>query len=90
MFKKILPVAIGLVLILLIAGGVSLVKKSNDRTPSFKEANSVYVNYGDFKITNDHLYTLMKKDYGVTELLNMVDVKMIIRKWQLCVKLWKI
>ena len=35
MFKKILPVAIGLVLILLIAGGVSLVKKSNDRTPSF-------------------------------------------------------
>ena len=73
MFKKILPVAIGLVLILLIAGGVSLVKKSNDRTPSFKEANSVYVNYGDFKITNDHLYTLMKKDYGVTELLNMVD-----------------
>ncbi len=71
--KKILPVGVGLLLIILITIGVSVVKKANDRTPSFDNADKVYVSYDKYDVTYDHLYTLMKNQYGVTELLNMID-----------------
>ncbi len=71
--KKILPVGIGLLLIILITVTVSVVNKATDRTPSFDNADKVYVSYDKYNITYDNLYTLMKNKYGVTELLNMID-----------------
>lgn len=73
MLKKMLPVAVGLVLILLIAITVSGVKKATNRTPAVDDATKVYAKYGDYEITKDRIYTLMKNNYGVSETLNWVD-----------------
>ena len=73
MFKKILPVGIGILLIILISVGVVSIKKISNRTPSFADADKTYLSYGDLNVTNDMLYTYMRKNYGVSELLNMVD-----------------
>lgn len=75
MFKKILPVAIGIVLILLIAVGVSVVKNANNRTPNIKNAKDTYMSYNDLNVTYDRIYTYMKNGYGTAELLDMVDEK---------------
>lgn len=73
MFKKILPVGIGLVLVVIITLTVSIVRKANDKTPTIKDADKTYVSYGDYNITNDRLYTLMKNEYGLQDLLNTID-----------------
>lgn len=73
MLKKMLPVAVGLVLIILIALTVSGVKKATNRTPAVEDAKEVYAKYGDYEITKDRIYTLMKNNYGVSETLNWVD-----------------
>lgn len=75
MLKKLLPVGVGLILIILITATVSIVDKATDRTPSFDKADNVYVSYKDLDVTYDHLYTLMKNQYGAAELLNMIDEK---------------
>ncbi len=83
MLKKILPVGIGIVLILLITLTISLIKKGNDRLPTVDNADEVYASYGDYDITYDKLYTTMKNSYasnmnncyGLTELINLVDSK---------------
>lgn len=73
MLKKMLPVGLGLILVALITLTVTLVKNGNNKTPSFSGADDTYLTLGDLKVTNEKLYTYMKKTYGVTELLNMVD-----------------
>ena len=73
LLKRIAPVGVGILLILVITVTVSLVKSSNDRTPAINNANDVYASYGDLKITNEKLYTLMKNQYGLTDLINLVD-----------------
>ena len=78
MLKRIAPVGIGLLLIILIAVTISLVKTANDRTPAINNANDVYVSYdnGKYEVTYEKLYTLMKNQYGLTNLINMVDEKL--------------
>ena len=73
LLKRIAPVGVGILLILVITVTVSLVKSSNDRTPAINNANDVYASYGDLTITNEKLYTLMKNQYGLTDLINLVD-----------------
>ena len=65
LLKRIAPVGVGILLVLVITVTVSLVKSSNDRTPAINNANDVYASYGDLKITNEKLYTLMKNQYGL-------------------------
>ena len=78
MLKRIAPVGIGLLLIILIAVTISLVKSANDRTPAINNADEVYVSYdnGKYEVTYEKLYTLMKNQYGLTNLINMVDEKL--------------
>lgn len=73
LLKRIAPVGVGILLILLITVTVSLVKNANDRTPAINNADDVYASYGDLTITNEKLYTLMKNQYGLTDLINLVD-----------------
>lgn len=73
LLKRIAPVGVGILLILLITVTVSLVKNANDRTPAVNNANDVYASYGDLTVTNEKLYTLMKNQYGLTDLINLVD-----------------
>lgn len=73
LLKRIAPVGVGVLLILLITLTVSLVKNANDRTPAINNADSAYASYGDLTITNEKLYTLMKNQYGLADLLNLID-----------------
>ena len=73
LLKRIAPVGVGILLILLITVTVSLVKNANDRTPAINNADGVYASYGDLTITNEKLYTLMKNQYGLADILNLVD-----------------
>ena len=76
LLKRIAPVGVGILLILLITVTVSLVKNANDRTPAVNNANDVYVSYEDLNVTNEKLYTLMKNQYGLADLLNLVDAEL--------------
>ena len=73
LLKRIAPVGVGILLILLITVTVSLVKNANDRTPAINNADGVYASYGDLTITNEKLYTLMKNQYGLADVLNLID-----------------
>ena len=73
LLKRIAPVGVGILLILLITVTVSLVKNANNRTPAINNADGVYASYGDLTITNEKLYTLMKNQYGLADILNLVD-----------------
>lgn len=74
--KRIAPVAISLVLIVLIALIVMSARGCSNQTPRIKDADKVYVKLGNMEITNDRLYTYMKQNYGVAELLRLVDEKL--------------
>lgn len=76
LLKRIAPVGVGILLILLITVTVSLVKNANDRTPAINNADDVYVSYDKLEVTNEKLYTLMKNQYGLTELINLIDAEL--------------
>ena len=73
MLKKILPVGVGIILIVLIAVVASAIKSGNSKAPTFKEANEIYASYDNYNITYDRLYNAMKNSYGLNELINLVD-----------------
>lgn len=71
--KAVLPVALGLVLIVLIAVVVTTVKSCNNKRPSLSNADETYVSVGDLEVTNERLYVYLKQSYGLSELLRLVD-----------------
>lgn len=71
--KRVAPVAIAFVLVVLIAIIVMSVKGCSNRTPKVTDADKVYLKLDDLEITNDRLYTYMKQSYGVAELIRLVD-----------------
>lgn len=75
-FKRVIPVAIAIVLIAIIALIISSVKSCSNRKPTIENGDEVYLELGDLKITNDRLYTYMKQNYGTSELLRLVDEKL--------------
>lgn len=72
-FKAVLPVIIGIVLIVLIALVVTNVKSCNSKRPTLTNGNETYISVGDLEVTNDRLYVYLKQSYGVSELLRLVD-----------------
>lgn len=73
--KRILPIIISFVLIIGVALTVVLISNSNDKKPTFDSANEIYFEIGDMKVTNEKLYIAMKQDYGVAELIRLIDNK---------------
>lgn len=71
--KRIAPIAITLVLIVLIAIVITSVKGCSNKTPTIDNAEDTYLELGDLKITNDRLYTYLKQEYGLAELNRLVD-----------------
>lgn len=71
--KRIAPIAITLVLIVLIAIVVTSVKGCSNKTPTIDKSEDVYLEMGELKITNDRLYTYLKQEYGLAELTRLVD-----------------
>ena len=76
LLKRIAPVGIAIVLVFLITITVTLIQDANDRTPEVSNSDKVYVSYKDLTVTNEKIYNLMKNQYGLAELLNMVDEKL--------------
>ncbi len=74
--KKVLPVAIVILLIILVSVIFVSVKNSAPN-PEISDKNSAYLTIGNYKITKERLYTYLRKNYGVTELARIVDEKLL-------------
>ena len=72
-FKAVLPVALALVLIVLIAVVATTAKNCNSKAPTLSNADEVYVSVGNLEVTNERLYVYLKQSYGLSELLRLVD-----------------
>lgn len=74
--KKVLPVAIVILLIILVSVIFVSVKNSAPN-PEISDKDSAYLTIGNYKITKERLYTYLRKNYGVTELAKLVDEKIL-------------
>lgn len=74
--KKVLPVAIVILLIILVSVIFVSVKNSAPN-PEISDKDSAYLTIGNYKITKERLYTYLRKNYGVTELARIVDEKLL-------------
>lgn len=80
--KRTLPVAIALVLIVIIAIIVVSAQSCNNKTPELSDADDTFIvvkgtnGASDLTISKDRLYTYMKQQYGVSELMRLVDNKL--------------
>lgn len=80
--KRTLPVAIALVLIVIIAIIVVSAQSCNNKTPELSDADDTFIvvkgtnGANDLTISKDRLYTYMKQQYGVSELMRLVDNKL--------------
>ncbi len=73
-FKKLLPVIIGLSLVILIGITIVIVNVANGRTPKVTNGDETYLHFGNLNVTKQDLYDALKKDYGVSELVRLVDL----------------
>ena len=71
--KRTIPVAIALLLIAVIAIIVMSVKNCGNKTPQLKNSDEAYIEIGDLKVSKERLYTYMKQQYGMSELLRLID-----------------
>lgn len=80
--KRTLPVAIALVLIVIIAIIVMSAQSCNNKTPELSNGDDTFIVFkgqngaNDLTISKDRLYTYMKQQYGVSELMRLVDNKL--------------
>ncbi len=80
--KRTLPVAIALVLIVIIAIIVMSAKSCNNKTPELSNGDDTFIVFKgqngakDLTISKERLYTYMKQQYGVSELMRLVDNKL--------------
>lgn len=72
-FKKLLPVVIGLSVILVIAITIVIVSVATNKTPKLSNGKETYLQYGDLTVTKQDLYDALKKDYSVSELTRLID-----------------
>ena len=74
--KRILPVVIAIVAIILIAVIFASVKSSSPN-PEISDKDSSYLTIGGYKVSKERLYTYLRKNYGVSELANLVDEELL-------------
>jgi hypothetical protein len=72
-FKKLLPVVIGLSLIIVIAITIVIVNATNSKTPKLSNGEESYLQFGNLNVTKQTIYDALKKDYGVVELTRLID-----------------
>ena len=74
--RRVLPVMIAIVAIILIAVIMSSVKSSSPN-PEISDKDSSYLTIGQYKVSKEKLYTYLRKNYGVVELARLVDEKLL-------------
>ena len=72
-FKKLLPVAISLGVIIVIAIVMVVVSATTNKTSTLANGDENYFEYGKLTVTKQDLYNALKKDYSVAELTRLVD-----------------
>lgn len=72
-FKKLLPVIVGIALVVLIAVTLVIVNVVTSRTPVLSNGDDSYLKYGNLSVTKQELYDALKKDYSVAELNRIID-----------------
>ena len=72
-FKKLMPVAISLIVIIVIAIVMVVVSASTNKTSTLANGEDNYFQYGKLTVTKQDLYNALKKDYSVAELTRLVD-----------------
>ncbi len=73
LFKRILPIIIGLVLILAIGIIMTVSSNAKKKNPTLTKGDEMYLKYDKLTVTNQQLYEKMKKDYGLSELTRLID-----------------
>ena len=74
--KRILPVVIAIFSIILVAVIFASVKSSSPN-PEISDKDSSYLTIGGYKVSKERLYTYLRKNYGVSELANLVDEELL-------------
>lgn len=74
--KRILPVAI-VILVIILVSVIFVSVKSSAPNPSISDKDSAYLTIGNYKISKERLYTYLRKNYGVSELAKLVDEKLL-------------
>ena len=74
--KKILPVAIAILAIILFAVIFSSIKSSAPN-PTISDKDSEYLSVGGYKVSREKLYNYLRKNYGVSELARLIDTKLL-------------
>ena len=72
-FKKLMPVAISLIVIIVIAIVMVVVSATTNKTSTLSNGDENYFQYGKLTVTKQDLYNALKKDYSVAELTRLVD-----------------
>lgn len=72
-FKKLLPVIVGIALIVVIAVTLVVVNVVTNRTPVLSNGDDTYVKFGNLTVTKQELYDALKMDYSVAELNRIID-----------------
>ncbi len=72
-FKKLLPVVIGLSTIIVLAIILVIVSATNSKTPKLSNGDESYLQFSNLNVTKQNLYDALKKDYGVVELTRLID-----------------
>ena len=72
-FKKLMPVAISLIVIIVIAIVMVVVSATTNKTSTLSNGDESYFQYGKLTVTKQDLYNALKKDYSVAELTRLVD-----------------
>lgn len=72
-FKKLLPVAISLAVIIVAAVVIVVVSVATNKTPVLANGDETYLQYDKLTVTKQDLYEALKKDYGVSELVRLID-----------------
>ena len=73
LFKRMLPVLIGIALIAVISITLVVISVANNRRPVLSDGDEAYLEYGKLTVTKQELYDALKKDYGVSELNRLID-----------------
>ena len=71
-FKVVLPVLIGLVVVLAATVVIAIVS-SPKKSAKVENPNDTFVTIGDYKITNQKMYEVLKSQYGINKAVEMID-----------------
>lgn len=75
-FKVVLPVLIGLVVVLAATVVIAIVSTPK-KSAKVDNPNDTFVTIGDYKVTNQKMYEVLKSQYGINKAVEMIDTALL-------------